>query len=257
MLYGFEPNSFAANLGGAAALVVLAAALAGCAPLVWTKPGGTQSEFAEDKYVCLQESQQRQGRAQVNRFGGAAIDTVETNSGLFGACMNARGWYLGQQSTSNASGSLWNQPGWTPPTGIGVPTAEEAQRKAEADRPRAADQSEFKLTVARSRLSLICYDTISYGPLWKKGACKPEAITPAQLGDHSTATPEEIRMMRGYVMEMNTNAALVAEADRASGNTFAARAVEAARDAVVVPAAGLIDGSMTWSAYNKARTRVR
>lgn len=167
--------------------------------------------------------------------------------------MNARGWYLGQQSASNAPGSLWSRPGWAPPPGIGVPEAEEARRKAEGDRLKAADQAEYLLTVARSRLSLICYDATSYGPLWKKGACKPEAITPAQLADRSKATPEEIHMMRNYVEEMKANAAVVSEADRASGNTFGAQAVEAARDAVVVPAAGLIDRSMTWGAYNKAR----
>jgi len=236
-----------------AVAMVFVVVLAGCAPMVWTKPGGTQSEFAEDNYQCLQESQQRQGRAQLNRYGGAAIDTVETNAGLYSACMNARGWYLGQQTGSTASDSLWSRPGWTPPAGIGVSTAEEAQRKAEIDRRRAKDQAEFKLTVARSRLSLICYDMTSYGLLWRKGACKPEAITPAQLADRSKATPEEIRMMRSYVDEMKTNTALVAEAERASGNTFGARAVEAAGDSVVVPAAGLIDGSMTWGAYNKSR----
>ena len=51
------------------AAIVIGLTVVGCAPLVWTKPGGTQSEFAEDRYACLQESQQRQGRAgeQVRR----------------------------------------------------------------------------------------------------------------------------------------------------------------------------------------------
>lgn len=246
-----------------AATLALATSLVGCAPMVWIKQGGTQDEFAQDKYACLQESQQRQGRAQANRFGAAAIDTVETNSGLYGACMNARGWYLGQQEAPasgsvlagsvSSSSSKWSQPGWTPPNGIGVASAEEALRKAEADRRRAAEKTEQQLTAARSRLSLICYDKTAYGALFERGACKPEAITAAQLADRSKPTTVEIGTMRRYINEMNVNAAIVAAADRAAGNQFGAQAVEAARDAVVAPAAGLIDGSITWGAYNKAR----
>lgn len=242
-----------ASLCGTAAFVYIAI-LSGCAPLVWTKPGGAQSDFAEDRYACLQEAQQREARAQVGRFGGSAIDSVQTNTGLFGACMNARGWYLGRESFSSESGSRWNQTGWMPPPGIGVYSTTEAdtRSKAEAERQKASDRA---LNVARARLSLICYDLTQYKQLWVKGACQPDAITANQLADGSKATQDEIRLMRVYVSEIIANTTVVAEADRASGNLWSVKAIESARDAVVLPANGLIDGSMTWGMYNTARAK--
>jgi hypothetical protein len=32
---------------------------AGCAPQVWVKPGASAQDFANDKYTCLQQSQQQ------------------------------------------------------------------------------------------------------------------------------------------------------------------------------------------------------
>lgn len=233
-------------------LGVVAVLVSGCAPMVWTKPGGTQDEFSQDKYTCLQESQQRTSGAVVNQFGGAASSSMVTNTGLFGSCMNARGWYLGAAASNSGgagSGSMWNQPGWQPPAGIGVPATNQAQRKA-ADEDRKADH---QLLTARSRLSLICYDTTSYTRLFNKGACKPEAITAAQLADRSKATPEEIELMRRYLDEIVSNTAVVADSLRAAGDTFGAKAVESARDSIVLPARAVTDGTITWGAYNKQR----
>jgi starvation-inducible outer membrane lipoprotein len=56
--------------------------LAGC--VTWYKPDAQQGEFERDKYQCLQESQQRVGAAQVNPYGGSAVNTVQTNNMLFG-----------------------------------------------------------------------------------------------------------------------------------------------------------------------------
>jgi starvation-inducible outer membrane lipoprotein len=72
------------------AMIGLAGAvlLSGCAhapdpPSVkWTKPKATQADYAQDRYRCLQESQQR-------RYLGIYVDT---NYVLFDACMNAHGY---------------------------------------------------------------------------------------------------------------------------------------------------------------------
>ena len=82
---------------GAATCIVLAV---GCAQTqnVWVKPGASQNDFSSDRYACLQDSQQRVGAAQVNPYGGAAVNTVRTNEQLFASCMNARGWYLQRQA---------------------------------------------------------------------------------------------------------------------------------------------------------------
>jgi hypothetical protein len=64
---------------------------------VWVKPGAEQSEFAQVRYQCLQEAQQRQ--TSFDGIGGDVIagSTVQTNYQLFGFCMNAHGWYLQQR----------------------------------------------------------------------------------------------------------------------------------------------------------------
>jgi hypothetical protein len=84
--------------------------LSSCATPVqynWVKPGATSGEGPRDKYACLQEAQQRESSAYVNNSYGAADSQVVTNTTLFGACMNARGWYLMSPSEQNASLQNW------------------------------------------------------------------------------------------------------------------------------------------------------
>jgi hypothetical protein len=66
--------------------------------MAWNKPGASQQEFSENKYSCMQQSQQRVSGARVNAYGGASASEVVTNQGLFNACMNAQGWYLARQN---------------------------------------------------------------------------------------------------------------------------------------------------------------
>ena len=95
--------------------------LVSCAQMVWIKPGAGQNEFAQARYECLQNSQQQRSTATYNNSGGYvspmassqgyATSGAVTNEQLFGACMNAKGWYLeaetsnstNQQSASNSS----------------------------------------------------------------------------------------------------------------------------------------------------------
>ena len=67
--------------------------IAGCTNK-WVKTDSTQAEFDQDRYACLQQSQQRVGAAQVNIYGGSSINTVTTNDMLFSSCMNSKGWSL-------------------------------------------------------------------------------------------------------------------------------------------------------------------
>lgn len=68
--------------------------VAGCAQNLWIKPNAGQGEFERDRYACLQQSQQRVGAAQVNAYGGSAVNTVATNDMLFSTCMGSKGWSL-------------------------------------------------------------------------------------------------------------------------------------------------------------------
>jgi len=53
----------------------------GCGPLVWNKPGLTDSQLAQDKYQCMQET----GYTGIRR---------ERQEEVFKACMESRGYKL-------------------------------------------------------------------------------------------------------------------------------------------------------------------
>jgi hypothetical protein len=72
--------------------LALTAMLAGCATAngpIWNKPGGTQQQFAADKYQCIHENQ---SGAVAVPIGNMAVAAPVTNWGLYNACMEARGW---------------------------------------------------------------------------------------------------------------------------------------------------------------------
>jgi hypothetical protein len=77
--------------------VILPIALAACATqpqALWLKPGAASDEFGQDRYACLQQSQQPNSSAYLNRYGGVANSNVITNGGLYDACMNSKGCVL-------------------------------------------------------------------------------------------------------------------------------------------------------------------
>jgi hypothetical protein len=95
-------------VGGGAALGLTAIAgcmvlLGGCShpPTRFSKVGATQDLFMQDRYVCIQQSQQN--RAAVGNYGGYAA--VIVNRGVFMSCMGARGYLL------DPNGSLTALPG--------------------------------------------------------------------------------------------------------------------------------------------------
>lgn len=69
-------------------------ALTACANMQmgWYKSGATNAEFAQDKYACMERSQEQVSGAYVNPYGGAASSGTTTNIPLFQACMEARGY---------------------------------------------------------------------------------------------------------------------------------------------------------------------
>ena len=83
--------------------LTLSFALVGCAQHVWVKPGGTNDDFARDRYACLQTSQQSFSRSSAVNTGGisavgvttaSSVSGSETNLELVDACMNSKGWRL-------------------------------------------------------------------------------------------------------------------------------------------------------------------
>ena len=92
-----------AALRGLATLAVCVVALGGCAraPARFSKPGATEQVFMQDRYACIQQSQQNRGAA--NAY--VAYTGVIVNRGVFMSCMGARGYLL------DPNGSLAAQPG--------------------------------------------------------------------------------------------------------------------------------------------------
>jgi hypothetical protein len=79
---------------GAAFFCLLLASCAHQPQALWLKPGAVPDEFAQERYSCLQQSQQPNSTAFISRYGGTANSNIITNGGLFDACMNSRGWIL-------------------------------------------------------------------------------------------------------------------------------------------------------------------
>jgi len=94
------------NLG----MVLLATAVSGCAPTYiryLSNNGASEQQFMNDRYACLQETQQRISSAYVNGYGGVANSRVMPPCSAINACLAARGYY--RSDTRNPAD--FNQPG--------------------------------------------------------------------------------------------------------------------------------------------------
>ena len=83
------------GVAASTALILCVVVASSCArpPVRFAKQGATQEVFMQDRYVCIQESQQ--DRARANQYG--AWKAVVVNRGVFMSCMGARGYILNPQ----------------------------------------------------------------------------------------------------------------------------------------------------------------
>ncbi len=59
----------------------------------WKKPGAYESDFNTDNYQCMQQSQKRVSKTYTDLSGKKQYtNDMETDYGLYKACMNAKGW---------------------------------------------------------------------------------------------------------------------------------------------------------------------
>jgi hypothetical protein len=148
-------------------LVLLCLSVYGCAQNVWFKQNAGNGEFERDRYVCLQQSQQRVGGAQVNAYGGSAYNTVTTNEGLFGSCMGAKGWSLRNKEAAQ-------------------------NQAAQVNANVSAAQTELKQRSEQiaSNNMLMC-SAPELADYYKKTACKASDVSFEQLADTSKITPAQ------------------------------------------------------------------
>lgn len=85
-------------------LALSALLLAGCATASYTywlpPPGGSEQQFRQDEYACMQEAQQQSSNAYVNPYGGAAQSGSNLNIDLYSACLRARGYKQGRRDAA-------------------------------------------------------------------------------------------------------------------------------------------------------------
>jgi hypothetical protein len=184
---------------------------------VWVKPGATQTEFAKDRYACLQDSQQRVGSAYVNQYGGSSNNSVITNGGLFDACMNARGWSL--------------------------------QDKVQF----AAVKNDLDALNAEGRQICQRDDLRAH---YSKTACDAKETTLEQMADKSKISPAEkeayLKARSEQAAILKRRIEYVRQHDQAHGNSFAV-ALEHNQSEIDRAALDLIEGRVTRGEYNRRR----
>jgi hypothetical protein len=199
--------------------------LAACAPMAWNKPGASQSDFSADRYDCMQQAQQRVSGAYVNSAGGVASNQVITNPNLFASCMNAKGWYLSRQAS----------------------TQQQAQQMPDPFK-ETMDQlnREIQENCVRDE----------YKPYYAKTACKPEDISLEQLSDTSKISEIEkpvLSKLRSAGQTVNRRAQEAFRTYKGEKGTAIASALERSNARADKITLDLYQGSITWGEYNSRR----
>jgi hypothetical protein len=147
-------------------ILICAVFLSSCAQNnVWVKPGAAQGEFAQAKYSCMQQSQQRISGAYVNQYGGSSSSEVITNNALWSACMNASGWTLQSKDSLD-------------------------RLQAEAHRQTQINTAKNQINAMNEAIARLCLRE-DLQPYYRKTPCRPEDTTLAQMSDKSHITPPE------------------------------------------------------------------
>jgi hypothetical protein len=203
--------------------IIFSIALVSCvqqSQQLWLKPGAAAEEFSQERYACLQQSQQPSSSSYLNRYGGVSNSNIITNGGLFDACMNSRGWAL---------------------TNVG-----DVKGFNDALRPLGEDQRAF---CTRSDLQA----------LWKKMACKATDTTEAQLSDRSKISNEEkiaVAKWQDFVQVTNERVATVYRQFASGKGEAVASTLEAGTGDSKRLASELSSGSITWGEFNKRRVEL-
>jgi hypothetical protein len=204
--------------------VILPLVLAACATqpqTLWLKPGAASEDFGQDRYACLQQSQQQSSSAYIDRYGGVANSGAITNGGLYDACMNSKGWVL------------------TPVTDV--------KGFNETMRPIGED---LRANCSREDLQVLYR---------RKMACKAFDATPEQIGDRSKISNEEkIALAKWLDVVLANNdkiAATYRKFDSKNGDAVAST-IETGMGDTRKLALELSNGSIPWGEYNRRRVEL-
>jgi hypothetical protein len=199
--------------------LVCSIALSACAQQkTWLKPGAGPDDFNQDKYACMQQSQQPNSAAYVNSYGGFSNSGIITNNNLFGACMNARGWALTAVTDPKESTTEFNA--------------------LNGERRQACLSAEFQALFA------------------KKMPCNALETTPEQLSDRSKISPnEKVALSKWQTVNegYSERAATIYRQYFSRNGDALASILQRAGDESRNAALDLSNGRISWGDYNKRR----
>jgi len=187
---------------------------------LWLKPGAAPDEFSQERYACLQQSQQPSSSAYLNRYGGVANSNIITNDGLYTACMTSKGWIL------------------TPLTDV--------KSYTEAMRPLGEEQRAF---CSRDDLQA----------LFKKMPCKVNDTAPEQLSDRSKISNEQkanLAKWQEYIRDINDRYAAINVQYNVKNGQAVGSSIQAGAADVDRLASELANGSIAWGEFNRRRVEL-
>jgi hypothetical protein len=185
---------------------------------LWLKPGATKEDFNKERYACMQQAQQPNSVAYLDKYGGVSNSKVITNENLFSACMNAGGWYL-----------------------------------AHMQDPKVFNES---VDVEVARLVQLCSQADLQPIFPRKMACKPKDTTPEQLSDRSKISESErvaLTKWRSAVEETNQRIAAIDRQYAGRAGEVMASGLERSTSATSQLSSQLYDGRISWGEFNKGR----
>jgi hypothetical protein len=196
-------------------------ALVGCAGKpqgLWLKPGASTDDFSKAGSACMQQAQQPQSAAYLDRYSGVSNSNIIANESQFNACMNASGWHLADVTDARAF--------------------------------TAASSAEF------AKLLQLCTQPDFRSIIPKKMPCKPNDATATQLSDASKASePERVALMkwRSAIEEHDQKLAAIDRQYVGKAGDAIASGIEKATSATSQLASRLYDGGISWGEFNKGR----
>ncbi|MEH2468979.1 hypothetical protein V1281_001765 [Nitrobacteraceae bacterium AZCC 2161] len=206
------------------AVIILPLALSACATqpqALWLKPGAATEEFGQDKYGCMQQSQQPNSTAYANRYGGVANSSVITNGSLYDACMNSKGWVL------------------TPVTD--VKGFNDAMRPIGEEARAICSKDEFQSLYR------------------KKMSCKAIDTTPDQISDRAKVSSEEKAALAKWleaIQAFNDKVAVIHRQYNPKSGDAVASVVESGAIDTRKLVMELASGTISWGEYNRRRVEL-
>lgn len=215
--------------------------LVGCAQNMWVKNGATQEDYGRDRLSCLQQSQQIESRSGTSASANSAYGSYEsksrtgavTNTSIFNACMNSKGWVLKNSSE----------------------VAEQNSRKKVVD-----DEKRDQINMLRSQMVGIC-DRDEYVAFTSKTSCGDKSTTLAMLADNTKINANQKKAMDGYTEEweslMNQQEKLILRTADAKLRSRIQCTNDKIKPLFRKNDLDLYTGRITWGQYNKTKNDLR